>query len=77
MLQTLEKLQFNHRFTKILYEIKALNTQLMQAVQSMENQQILVIFSSYGYPFLFGLTLPQQSQQAFLVQQQQQQQQKF
>jgi len=30
----------------------------MTAIQSMENQQILVIFSSYGYPFLYGLAPP-------------------
>ena len=63
MLHTLEILQFNQRFTRILYEIKELNNQLMQAIQSMENQQILVIFSSYGYPFLYGLTPPNQQSQ--------------
>lgn len=63
MLHTLEILQFNQRFTSILYEIKELNSQLMQAIQSMENQQILVIFSSYGYPFLYGLTPPNQQNQ--------------
>lgn len=63
MLHTLEILQFNQRFTRILYDIKELNNQLMQAIQSMENQQILVIFSSYGYPFLYGLTPPNQQNQ--------------
>merc|ERR1711971_851333 len=49
-------LGFNQRFTQILAQSKDLNGELMSAIQSTDNQQILVIFSSYGYPFLFGLT---------------------
>jgi len=57
MLQTLEKLGFNEKFVKILNNVKELNNDLMAALQSADNrEQILVIFSSYGYPFLFGLS---------------------
>jgi len=62
MLHTLEILQFNDRFCQILREIKELNGELMSAIQMTDNQQILVIFSSYGYPFLYGLNTVQQHQ---------------
>ena len=62
MLHTLEILQFNNRFCAILREIKELNNELMSAIQMTDNQQILVIFSSYGYPFLYGLNTVQQHQ---------------
>jgi len=55
MLHTLEELQFNHRFTRILHDNKELNAQLLNAIQQLDNQQYLVTFSSYGYPFLFGM----------------------
>eukprot|EP01084_Bolivina_argentea_P289552 497236_1 len=55
MMHTLQTLKFNDRFTRILLQNKQLNNELMAAVQATDNQQILVIFSSYGYPFLFGL----------------------
>ena len=56
MLHTLEMLGFNEKFVKILLNLKELNGDLMAAIQSTDNQQILVIFSSYGYPFLYGLS---------------------
>lgn len=62
MLHTLEILKFNSRFCVVLREIKELNSMLMSAIQMTDNQQILVIFSSYGYPFLFGLSTVQQHQ---------------
>merc|ERR1712013_766422 len=55
MLHTLEVLRFNDRFVRLLRSDKRLNGELMSAIQMTDNQQILVIFSSYGYPFLFGL----------------------
>merc|ERR1712176_1095647 len=62
MLHTLEMLQFNDRFCQILREIPELNGELMNAIQMTDNQQILVIFSSYGYPFLNGLNMAHQHQ---------------